>query len=161
MILRNNIPLFLFIDQWLQNLSISSVSFIGTIIYGIMVLYLQVCLVKGNTIFGVRIPFVIKVHPLTLNKTYMNSLLFNSNLMLLASLSTTLLALWAFPTYLQNSSLAVITNRAFGNEPLFSAIYSKRVPMILMEVVVLLSIVILVGKILWRKFKGKDIKEKS
>ena len=108
MILKNGSPIFLFMDQWLSNLSLSSAAFMATILYAILVLYLQVCLVKGNTIFGIRIPFVIKIHPLLLNKTYMNSLLFNCNLMLLASMSTTLLALWAFPTYLKASSLATL-----------------------------------------------------
>lgn len=115
MILKNGQALFLFMDQWLYNLSQGSVSFIGTLIYGIMVLYLQACLVKGNTIFGIRIPFVVKVHPLMINKTYMNSLLFNCSIMLLASMSTSLLALWAFPTYLQASSLGKLSIQAFNN----------------------------------------------
>lgn len=115
MILKNGQALFLFMDQWLSNLSQGSVSFIGTLLYGIMVLYLQACLVKGNTIFGIRIPFVVKVHPLLINKTYMNSLLFNSSIMLLASMSTSLLALWAFPTYLQASSLGKLSTQAFNN----------------------------------------------
>jgi hypothetical protein len=132
MILKNGSPLFLFMDQWLLSLSQGSASFLATLLYGVLVLYLQVCLVKGNTIFGIRIPFVVKIHPLMVNKTYMNSLLFNCNLMLLASMSTTLLALWAFPTYLQNSSLAQLLSQAFSSEPLFSAIYGKRIPMILM-----------------------------
>lgn len=115
MILKNGSPLFLFMDEWLSNLSKGSAGFVATILYGILVLYLQICLVKGNTIFGIRIPFIIKVHPLILNKTYMNSLLFNSNLMLLASISTSLLAIWAFPTYLQLSSFSILSQIAFNN----------------------------------------------
>jgi hypothetical protein len=161
MILKNGSPLFLFIDQWLSNLQHGSVSFLGTIIYGVMVLYLQVCLVKGNTIFGIRIPFLIKVHPLIVNKTYMNSLLFNCNLMLLASMSTTLLALWAFPTYLQDSSLSKLSAQAFSNEPLFSGLYGKRIPMIVMEAVILLAVMVMVGKMVWRKCRGKEVQDKA
>jgi hypothetical protein len=159
MILNNGSPLFLFMDQWLSNLSNGSASFVATILYAILVLYLQVCLVKGNTIFGIRIPFVIKIHPLLLNKTFMNSLLFNSNLMLLASMSTTLLALWAFPTYLKASSLGILLNQAFESEPLFSAIYGKRIPMILMESIVLLTLLIIGVRAAWRKWRGTS-KEK-
>lgn len=106
MIEKGGKPIFLFIDQWLYNLNNSSASFVATIIYGLLVLYMQVCLVKGNTVFGIRIPFIVKLHPMLVNKTYMNSLLFNSNLMLLASLSTSLLAIWAFPTYFSQSYLS-------------------------------------------------------
>jgi LMBR1 domain-containing protein 1 len=121
-----------------------------------MVLYQQICLIKGNTVFGIRIPFVLKVHPLVVNKTYMNSLLFNANLMLLASLSTSLLALWAFPTYLGSSSLSIFDSTIISRLPVFSSIYSKRIPMILMVSVLLLTMVITVGQVLWRRYKGKE-----
>lgn len=113
MILKNGAPVFYFIDDWLASLSKGNASFLATILYGIFMLYLQVCLVKGNTVFGIRIPFVLKIHPMMINKTYMNSLLFNSNLMLLASVSSALLALWAFPTYLAASSLGKLSVSAF------------------------------------------------
>ncbi len=155
MILKNGSPIFLFMDQWLSSLSASSVSFLATILYALLVLYLQACLVKGNTIFGIRIPFVIKIHPLIINKTFMNSLLFNANLMLLASMSTTLLALWAFPTYLGGSSLGKMSNQAFDQLPLFSAVYGKRIPMIIMEAVAVLTVVVIGGGAAWRKWRGK------
>lgn len=156
MIIMNGKPIFLFIDAWLSDLSNGSVSFIATIIYAIMVLYQQICLIKGNTVFGIRVPFVLKVHPLIVNKTYMNSMLFNANLMLLASLSTSLLALWAFPTYLAASSLGILNSTVIDNLPLFSSIYSKRIPMILMVSVLLLALVVTVAQVLWRKYKGKE-----
>jgi len=110
MILKNSQPLFLFMDDWLMKLSRGNASFVATLLYGIFILYIQVCIVKGNTIFGIRIPFIVKLHPMMINKTYMNSLLFNCNLMLLASLSTSFLALWAFPTYLQPTYLSRLFN---------------------------------------------------
>jgi LMBR1 domain-containing protein 1 len=155
MILKNGSPLFLFMDQWLSSLSASSVAFFATILYALLVLYLQACLAKGNTIFGIRIPFVLKIHPLLLNKTFMNSLLFNANLMLLASLATTLLALWAFPTYLGGSSLGRMSSQGFDQLPLFSAIYGKRIPMIVMEAVAVLTVVVIGGGAAWRKWRGK------
>lgn len=160
MILNNGSPLFLFIDQWLASLSTGSVSFLATILYALLVLYLQCCLVKGNTIFGLRIPFILKIHPLILNKTLMNSLLFNCNLMLLSSMATTLLGLWAFPTYLGGSALGGMEEGGMGELPLFSAIYGKRIPMIVMEVVVVLTVVVIGGRAAWRKWKGKE-KEKG
>lgn len=159
MILKNGSPLFLFMDQWLSSLSSSSVSFLATILYSLLVLYLQACLVKGNTIFGIRIPFVLKIHPLLLNKTFMNSLLFNCNLMLLSSMATSLLAVWAFPTFLAGSALGMISSQGFDQLPLFSAIYGRRIPMIVMDVVVLLTVVVIAGRGAWRRWKGKGKEE--
>lgn len=39
------------------------------------------------------------------NKTYLNSFLFNVNMMMLSSVATTQLTILAFPSYLQNSYL--------------------------------------------------------
>ncbi len=60
----NGQPAFLFLDSVLLNLSKGVASFISAILYGILVLYMSVCLIKGNIIFGIRIPFVIAFHPL-------------------------------------------------------------------------------------------------
>lgn len=94
---QNSNSLYSFIDSWLAGLSTSGGSFLATLLYGALVIYMEICLSKGNTTFGFRIPFIIKVHPMIVNKTYMNSLLFNSNLMLLASCSISFQALWTFP----------------------------------------------------------------
>lgn len=159
MILQKGEPLFLFIDQWLASMSAGNAGFVATLIYGVFVFYMQVCIVKGNTIFGIRIPYILKMHPMLLNKTYMNSLLFNCNLMLLASLSTSLLAIWAFPTYLASTYMEHTSVNAFQNEPIFNALYKKRIAMILMFCVVILCILIKIAGVLWRRFCGKSDKK--
>jgi hypothetical protein len=93
---------------------------------------------------------------LLLNKTYMNSLLFNSNLMLLASLSTSLLALWAFPTYLQPTYLSYMQTTAFDNLPLFGSFYGNRIPMIALEAVALLALLVKIGLAIYRSCKSKS-----
>lgn len=91
------VPLYGFVGEWMGDLAGGSASFVATLLYGIFVLYMEICLVKGNLVFGIRIPFLIKVHPMIVNKTYINSLLFNSNLMLLASCAISLQSIWSFP----------------------------------------------------------------
>ena len=71
----------------------------ATILFGILAIYIVMSLVHGNTTFGFRIPFIIKVHSMEVNDTYLNSLLFNCNLMLLGSTAINFLALWCFPEY--------------------------------------------------------------
>jgi len=106
-IYSNGKPVFTFMDPMITDLSNGSVSFMATIIYGLLVLYLQACLIQGNIVFGIRIPFLVTFHPMKLNKTYLNSFLFNSNMMMLASLSTAQLSVNCFPKYVGKSFLAI------------------------------------------------------
>lgn len=151
----NKQPLFLFIDAWLSKLATSSVSFIGTMVYGIMALYLQMALIKGSTIFGVRIPFIVKFHPMVINKTYMNSLLFNVSMMLLSSTATSLLAIWAFPTYLAPSYLYQEMHDAFYNQPMFGDIFSKRIPEAVIEVIFIISFLVVIIKMIVERHQQK------
>lgn len=147
-------------DEWLYNLGNGSASFAATIIYSILTMYMQISLIKGNMVYGIRIPFIMKLHPMIINKTYMNAMLFNCNLMLLGSMSISLLAIWAFPTYLAGSYLAKTSILAFDNMPIFSAIYGNRIPMIILFAVAMLAIVISIIKLIWKKYKKDDSKTK-
>jgi hypothetical protein len=133
-------PLYGFIDNLLASLASSGGSFFATLVYGLMAIYMQIALVKGNTVFGFRIPYLLKVHPMEINKTYMNSLLFNSNLMLLASCAISFQALWSFPRYFQPALcfLAEFLTVQVDGLPLFSAIYGQEIPMIVLEGLVVL-----------------------
>lgn len=74
-------------DGAFATLNEGSAGFIASILYGFLVVYMLICLVKGNVIFGIKIPYVMSIHPLEVNKTYLNSLLFNTSIMLITSLS--------------------------------------------------------------------------
>jgi hypothetical protein len=126
-------PLFSFMDAWFASLSNSGAGFVATLLYGVLVLYMQICLIKGSCVFGIRIPYLLKVHPMVVNKTYMNSLLFNCNLMLLASCAISIQSLWAFPTYFdQGSFLALTYQLEILQLPLFGSFYGKKIFMIAM-----------------------------
>lgn len=154
MIRKNNgDPLFLFIDNWLYDLSKGSASFAATILYGLFTIYMQICLTKGNTVFGIRIPFIMKLHPMIVNKTYMNAMLFNCNLMLLGSMSISLLAIWAFPTYLANSYLGFNAYFVFNSLPIFIGIYGKRIPEIILFAVAILALIVSIVRLIWAKYK--------
>lgn len=83
-------PLFTFLDTPLVNLQAQpGVGFLSVAIYSVLVLYLQGCAVKGNIIFGLRIPLIISFHPMKKDRTFLNSFLFNVNIMMLTSIATT------------------------------------------------------------------------
>lgn len=60
----NGRPAFRFLDSIFSDLNTGSAGFIASILYGVMVVYMLICLVKGNIIFGIKIPFILSVHPL-------------------------------------------------------------------------------------------------
>ncbi len=110
-------------------------------------LYLQGCAVKGNLVFGIRIPFIINFHPMKPNKTYLNSFLFNVNMMMLSSVATTQLTILAFPTYLQNSYLGQLFDVAILNLPMFGWLYTNRIFMGVLVIVSFMSIFAMIYKI--------------
>jgi hypothetical protein len=83
----NGTQAFQFLDGAFTTLNEGTTGFIASILYGFLVIYMLICLIKGNVIFGIKIPYVMSIHPLEVNKTYLNSLLFNTSIMLLTSLS--------------------------------------------------------------------------
>jgi hypothetical protein len=125
---KNNAPLYSFLDPLLNQLASGSLGFLSTMIYGILVYYLQICLLKGYTKFGLRIPFIISFHSMRINKTYMNSLLFNTNMMMLASVATSLVSVMVFPNYLKNTYLSRALYNQFDFLPFFGPIYSLKIP---------------------------------
>lgn len=83
----NGTQAFQFLDGAFASMNEGTTGFIASILYGFLVIYMLICLIKGNVIFGIKIPYVMSIHPLEVNKTYLNSLLFNTSIMLLTSLS--------------------------------------------------------------------------
>jgi len=83
----NGFPSSPFLNKILTDLEESGVNFLGTAIFAFLSLYLLWCVQKGNIKFGLRIPFVFTVHPMKRDETWMNSFLFNINLVLICSVS--------------------------------------------------------------------------
>lgn len=156
-------PAFSFMDNWFSNLSEDGAGFVATLLYGIPVLYMQICIIKGNCVFGIRIPFLVKVHPMVVNKTYMNSMLFNCNLMLLAASAISIQSLWAYPKYFNPASCFL--SQVYYSEvlllPLFGTFYGKKIYMIAMVALFLLVLVIVIGKTVWHRCRSDKTKKES
>jgi len=60
----NGAPAFKLLDEPFNSLNEGSGAFISSILYGILVIYMLICLIKGNVIFGIKIPYVLSIHPL-------------------------------------------------------------------------------------------------
>lgn len=71
-------------------------AFLGAILLALFSIYLLACTYKGNIKFGLRIPGIFKIHPMKENETFMNTFLFNVNLLLITSVAVTQFTCIAF-----------------------------------------------------------------
>jgi len=87
----------------------------GTIAYGLFSFYLVWCVFKGNFKFGLRVPMVFTIHPMKVGETMMNSFLFNTLLLLLASVTIVQFCTDAFSLYNRNTGIDLIFNVGVRN----------------------------------------------
>ncbi len=60
----NKSPVFRLLDGVFNDLNQGSGGFLASIFYGVLMVYMLICLIKGNIIFGIKIPYVLSIHPL-------------------------------------------------------------------------------------------------
>ncbi|KRX00407.1 hypothetical protein PPERSA_03628 [Pseudocohnilembus persalinus] len=87
-------------------------SFLSTAFLVFLSLYLLWCVMKGNFKVGVRIPFLMTIHPMVPDETWMNSFLFNIFLIIICSVSVSHFVSQAFSQYARYSEM----NWIFGVE---------------------------------------------
>lgn len=82
----------------------------GTIAYGLFSFYLLWCVIKGNFKFGLRVPFLFSIHPMKVGETMVNSFLFNTLLLLLASTTLVQFCSSAFSLYNRFTGIDILFN---------------------------------------------------
>jgi len=87
----------------------------GTAMYAVFALYLLFCVFKGTFKFGLRIPFIFAIHPMRVGETMMNSFMFNTMLLLIASVTVVGLCSSAFSLYGRLTAIDVIYNVGIKN----------------------------------------------
>lgn len=105
---NNGPPGYPLINLLLITLNEVNLSFIATMIFSIMCLYLLLCVVKGCIKFGIRFILCFEIHPLVKGETYLNSILFNVNLVLITSISVTQFCSSVFKEYATMSDIDLI-----------------------------------------------------
>lgn len=82
-------------------------SLLGTAVFAIFCFYLVFCVIKGNTRLGLRFLF-ISLYPMKLGRTCMSSLLFNTGLIMLGSVSIIQFCAQVFDVYAAETSVTDI-----------------------------------------------------
>jgi hypothetical protein len=80
----------------------SAAGFLGTAFYGIISFYFLLCVMHGQFTFGMRF-FLFPLHPMKVHKTYMNSFLFNCQLLLMSAMAVVQFATLMFQEYARGS----------------------------------------------------------
>ncbi|CAD8058625.1 unnamed protein product [Paramecium sonneborni] len=80
-----------FLYKILFGLEEGNAGFLCVGIFGFLCVYLLWCTQKGNIKFGLRIPFLFSLHIMKVNETWMNTFLFNVQLMLICSVACSLI----------------------------------------------------------------------
>ncbi|KAL0476845.1 lipocalin-interacting membrane receptor [Acrasis kona] len=96
-------------DGWTNNFPV-----FGCIFYLIMTFYLLCCCLAGTTLFSQVVP-IVSVHPMKYKDTMMNSILFNTGVFLLCSISVNQFAEQAFAGYARTTALDTLFNSAIRN----------------------------------------------
>ncbi|CAG9321253.1 unnamed protein product [Blepharisma stoltei] len=99
-----------FLNKVLIELQSPGTSFLATTIYSALTMYLLLAVIKGCVKFGIRFLWCFRIHPMKPDKTPMNSMLFNTILILFASVAVTLFATNSFAMYTRLSDI----NNMFG-----------------------------------------------
>lgn len=112
--------LFQGINVLLVFLTEKNVSFVAIGIFSVMCMYLLICTMKGNLKFGVRFFILGTIHPMKKNKTYMNSILFNISLIMIASVSVNQFCVKAFNEYASSTDFDIIFTSQVKYLPFFT-----------------------------------------
>ena len=118
--------------------------FFGTIFFSIFAFFLLFAVVKGNVKWGIRVPFIVTLHPMKVNGTMQNSMLVNTVLILISSVAITQFLANSFSVYTRITAINSIFTLAIRN--LRGLYYYWLVVQWALPVIVLLTIIFFVIK---------------
>lgn len=89
--------------------------FFGVFFFFIFTFYLELCVIKGNFKFGIRIPWLFALHPMKQNGTLVSSFLVNAELLLLSSFAVVEFSAKSFSVYARVTSAMSMFDVAIYN----------------------------------------------
>jgi LMBR1 domain-containing protein 1 len=125
-VIIDNKPFYPFLNNLLTYFQDNGVGFLATAFFAMFCLYLLWATIKGNLKFGMRM-FLITIHPMKKNETYMNSFLFNIMLILLTSVSVTQFCSASFRDYATMTDIDLIFSTQIRYLRFFSYFYKYHV----------------------------------
>ena len=140
---KNGRPRYPFLARMYVFLNDHHCAFLSFLIFSILSLYLLLCVIKGNFKFGVRILCCWEIFPMKKDGTYMNSFIFNTTLILLASCSITQFCADCLEDYVVFTDINIIFNVQIRYLKFFKFFYKYHIFQYILFVVFLISLIYL------------------
>lgn len=120
-------PVSEFLNMIFKFLEFTIARFVSTIAFAGLCIYLLLCVLKGNIKFGLRLFFIIKIHPMKLGRTFVNSFLFNVIFVLLCVPAAMHFIIELFQSYMRLTSSAFLFSGLMGKMKFFKFFWEKKV----------------------------------
>jgi len=98
---------------------------LGVALFSVYTLYLLLCVVKGCLKFGLRIFFLLSLHPMRHKATPLNSILFNVELLLISSAAVVQFSQTAFANYARFTDADVIFSAQIRHLTFYSWFFDR------------------------------------
>eukprot|EP00922_Rhytidocystis_sp_ex-Travisia-forbesii_P003857 GHVS01005581.1.p1 GENE.GHVS01005581.1~~GHVS01005581.1.p1 ORF type:complete len:545 (+),score=53.64 GHVS01005581.1:326-1960(+) len=93
-----------FLDGLLEIIGESAAGLVAVFVYGLLVVYLLLCVMKGCFKFGMRIFCCFPIHPMNKQETHLNSFLFNVAMILVSASAVVQFSQQAFRGYASHTA---------------------------------------------------------
>lgn len=120
-------PVSEFLNIVFKFLEFTIARFISTIAFAALCIYLLLCVLKGNIKFGLRLFFIIKIHPMKLGRTFVNSFLFNVIFVLLCVPAAMHFIIELFQSYMRLTTSAFLFTGLMEKMKFFEFFWEKKV----------------------------------
>mmetsp|Transcript_34075 Transcript_34075/g.79814 ORF Transcript_34075/g.79814 Transcript_34075/m.79814 type:complete len:474 (-) Transcript_34075:219-1640(-) len=130
-------PATLFLNEWFEKMD-DVFPLFGTVSYGVFAFYLLFCVIKGCVKIGLRF-FCIQIHPMRIGNTLMNSMMFNTMLILFTSIAIVQFCAICFSNYARLSSADMFFNVQVENLAFFRYFFQNNVFLYAMVVLATIS----------------------
>lgn len=126
LVIVNGKPLTPCLNSVFVWLEYSIARFVSTIFFVLFSLYLMGCVIKGNIKFGLRLFFLIKIHPMKQGRTYMNSFIFNGILILFCVPAVIHFQVILLQSYMQLTTSVFLFTTIIQNMKFFKWFYQTK-----------------------------------
>jgi LMBR1 domain-containing protein 1 len=140
---KNGRPGYPFLARMYIFLNDHHCAFLSFLIFSLLSLYLLLCVIKGNFKFGVRFLCCWEIFPMKKDGTYMNSFVFNTTLILLASCSITQFCADCLEDYVAFTDINIIFNVQIRYLKFFKFFYKYHIFQYILFAVFVISLIYL------------------
>lgn len=127
LIIKDDKPYNEFLNDLFVFFEFSIARFISSIAFALLALYVLITVVKGNFKFGMRFMLVVPIHPMKVGRTFMNSILFNLFMLMLATPAVLHFIIEIFEAYMRLTTSVFIFSTLVQKMKFFKWFYETKI----------------------------------